>query len=266
MSNAIVIDVETYGTRNPDAIARIMAEEMARTPAQNAKKELKLAWNTELAQEARIKEALGRTAVDPLLAEPLCVCWRVFSGGDADSVAMMEDWDTPEGQLTVLAERLDIAATDETVWVGHNVEGFDLGVLLNSWRRYDIKPPGHFPVYRNRRWRGWVYDTMLRAPCKNGLNMVSLDKVCEAYGISGKELLWNGQKMDGSRVAEAFEARAYGAIVEHCMLDVDVEYQLYLRMTCNGTYGTYDTEMAGVLAGMDPKAAAAAGRLLAALG
>lgn len=253
----LVLDIETYRTRCAGAIDRITEEVLARRPAQNTPKETKLEWDCDWARAARLEEALSKTAVDVLLAEPLCVCWRLDDWEDKYGVEAMCDgeWNTDLHEpawtaeecfelervmLCDLARQWGLQTGPETIWVGHNVQGFDLAVLMNRWRRHGIVPPPDFPRYVNGRWRGRIFDTMLMAPCKNGLGLVSCDDVCEAYGVQPEWYEWRGEPMDGSRVAEAYEAGAYGAILDYCHADVATEQRLYQQMTGNDSWGTYD--------------------------
>jgi len=91
----------------------------------------------------------------------------------------------------------------------------------------------------NGRWQGRVFDTMKRTPCSNGLGLVSLDNTCAAYGVPLREVMWAGAPMEGSRVAEAFEAGAIETILEYCAEDVITELKLYGAMTFDFTWGTY---------------------------
>ena len=234
----IVFDIETYRTTNPAAMEQIREEAIEKKPASNTRKEVKMAWHTEAAREERAAEALAKTSVNVLLAEPLCVCWE--ADGDAYQADMMN---RPEAeQLALLADAWDNQASQETIWCGHNIAGFDLAILLNRFRRHDICPPKHFPRYTDGKWRGRVWDTMLRTPCPNGLGFVKLSAVCQAHDIRSakQEVHWNGEPMDGSRVAEAYEAGEYDLILDYCADDVSVQRDLYLRQTANDTWGTFD--------------------------
>lgn len=240
----LVLDLETYRTRNPVLVERIRQEALDKRPAQNCLKELKTLWDTAGAREERAQEALGRTAVDVLLAEVLCCCWR--ADGAPYSVQGMYgptgDKRGPEPvALELLAEQFEEQAGPETIWIGHNLGGFDLAVLLNRWRRHGIRPPAHFPKYTDDRWRGRIFDTMRRVPCKNGIGFVSLHDVCSAYGLRlPKETVWQGAPMDGSRVGVAYEAGEYDLILEYCDEDVVITEQLYQHITGGDTYSTYD--------------------------
>lgn len=243
----VVLDVETYRTRDVVIARRVAQEAMDKPPANNVAKEKKLTWDTEAARGIRAREALEKTAIDVLLAEVLCVVAQArYTDGHGQTrtdtdLGWFDGMNVTEcDALEGLVVYLDAAAGADTVWVGHNIAGFDLPVLLNRWRHYGIRPPEHFPRWTGKRWLGRVWDTMLRTPCNNGLGYVSLERACEAYGIGGaKGREWNGAPLDGSRVGEAFEAGEYALILDYCADDVRVEEALYLVQTCGGTWGCY---------------------------
>jgi hypothetical protein len=237
----ITLDIETYHTRNQVEIDRITTEALSAEPASNTRKDIKFEWDTEAARTERVRKALDKTAVDPLLAEPLCVCW--IADDVAHRIDMMRGDKTgePDSALANLAEALNTNAGPETIWIGHNILGFDLPVLLNAWRRAGIRPPLHFPTYGNGRWYGRVYDTMLRTPAKTPF--VSLDDACRAYGLgSAKQGVIRGEEpMDGSMVGAAYDAGDYDRIMDYCMHDCLITKHLYLAMTSGDTWGTWDT-------------------------
>jgi hypothetical protein len=229
----IVLDLETYRTRDPRVVSRITMEARAKRPAQNTAKELKMVWDTPGEIERRVSEALDKTAVDVLYAEPLVCCMLVDGlrkGGDCE-IDMME---SPEKeQLKVLAHFLG-DTNQSTVWIGHNVE-FDLAILLNRWRRWRITPPQWFPEFRGR-WYGRIHDTMRNTPSANGMGYVSMSAVCDSVGLpEAKATMWEGAPMDGSRVGDAYRAQAYDIIREYCQADVAVTRVLYEIQTAGKT-------------------------------
>jgi hypothetical protein len=250
-SRYIVLDLETYRTRDLGAITRITQEADGRKAPASASKVEKGLWGTMDARQGRIKEALSKTSTDVTLAEPICVCAH---DGDKLLGFLTSDpfispvplpfrnfmWHTEREMLQNLRDCLDEWTSPETVWVGHNIEGFDLAVLLNRWRRYSITPPAEFPVFRHGRWRGRVYDTMQHIPC-GGAGFVSLDDACAMYQVPMRETEWRGKVVDGSLVGEIYESGDILTILEYCGLgDVVSERLLYLTLTGGGMWGTYD--------------------------
>ena len=80
---------------------------------------------------------------------------------------------------------------------------------------------------------------MLRIPGKTPF--ISLNDAAEAYGLGPvKTTMFCGVPMDGSRVFDAFTAGKLQEILDHCANDVLAARELYLVMTSNDTWGTWD--------------------------
>lgn len=244
----IVFDIETYSTRDPRLIEEIRNEAVAKRPAQNTLKALKTEWDTTEARAARGAEAVGKTALDPMLASVLVVAWE--RDGLAETTQVWVDAQDEGEGLHSLAAHWDDIAGPETLWVGHNIEGFDMPVLLGAWNRHDIEPPDWFPRLHRGRWQGRIYDTMQKIP-NSQAGFVSLDNVCRALGLpSAKRVDWKGEPMTGGRVAEAFEEGAYALLREYCLADVEAESALFQRLTHGGRYGVGPRD-AGIRAALE---------------
>ena len=244
----IVIDLETYRCTDPDVVRTLTTDALLREPAKNEKVAVKKNWDTPQGRQARVDEALEKTSVDPLLAEVVCIGYKT----DTTSTTTLKpgvrqiDGERRLDPLQMLADAallFDSYAGPQTTWVGHNMQGFDLGILLNQWRRYSIHPPTHFPPYRNGKWRGRLWDTMKATPCKNALGFIKLDAVCQALGMGpGKAYEWEGMPMEGSRVGELVERALAGednlwlVLQEYCACDIDQTEDVFLRQTCRGAY------------------------------
>lgn len=231
----LTFDIETRPTRDEQIRRRIEDEAEAKQPANNVKKEIKAEWDTQEAIAARRDEAWRKTAVDPLLAELLVVSFR--ADGEVYTLPCDMDEKAALGQLSAAWGEL---TTAETVWIGHNILGFDLPILLNRWRRHAILPPEHFPGYRNGRWHGRIFDTMKNLPCSNGLGLVSLDAACEAFAIQQMVVEWDGEKMHGGRVWDCYCADGIETVCTYCEADVQAEEALFHRLTMGGEYGLFD--------------------------
>jgi predicted PolB exonuclease-like 3'-5' exonuclease len=233
----MVLDIETVSTRNRELRLRVMNDAIEKRPAQNTLKELKVQWDTDEAKEARALEALDKTAVDPLLAEPIVCCFRADGAGCALELYKLE-----KAELVALREVLNDMTGAETIWIGHNVKGFDLPVLLNTWRRHGIAPPDHFPRFRGNRWCGRIYDTMENAPTKTPFE--SLDGLCQAYGLGSAKCFKtpHGVPMNGGMVGEMYDGGCYAEITAYCETDVEMEEKLYMAMTFEDTWGCFDEE------------------------
>ena len=233
----LCFDIETRATTEANLIARLEQEAFERRPVNNTLKTEKERWDTSQAQTERMHEAVQKTSVDCLYAEPICCVWRTEDDeAGVDGVWLAAD---EAAGLRDLSERWEALTDAGTVWVGHNLLGFDLPILLNRFRRNCVPPPTCFPQYRDGRWIGRVWDTMLRTPAKTPF--ISLENASLAYGLpSAKNMMWRGEPMTGARVAEALAAGEDKMLVEYCATDVQADYELYLTQTFCGRWGTLD--------------------------
>lgn len=255
----ITIDVETRGTTDEAVIAGLREELVEQDPPEQirgtaarvleragylehyrgmtkGKREwLEEHWGSTLL-EARLEEAVERSAVDTLVAEALCVA--VFCDDDelGDIYHCMPDIEEgannaadEKSMIYLLMEDLGKAAGPETVWVGHNLRGFDLPLLIQRARRFGIRPPEHFPKWEGGRARGRIFDTMVECACARPF--VSGEEAARAMGLPFKTVEWKGAAMSGERVAEALAEGAYGVIREYCLADARAERELARALT-----------------------------------
>lgn len=240
-ADRITFDIETYRTRCAAFAEEIRKEALEKRPAANTRKDIKTEWDTAAAREARANEALAKTALDPLMAEVLIV--SSLSDGDMQSFTAWggdddRDHGEIEGQMLLeVAQYWENIAGPDTWWVGHNIGGFDLPVMLGAFRRHGITPPKHFPRFQKGRWFGRVYDSMQQAPNNNG-GFVSLDTLSKSLGLpSAKSVTWMGEPMTGKRVALAYENQQYTLLEKYCEADVEAEDAVFCRMTFDGAWG-----------------------------
>ena len=234
-AGVIVFDIETYSTRNETLIEEIRAEAIAKRPAQNTKKEIKTEWDTTEARMRRSAEAVGATALDPMLAAVLVVAYNVDGVEHVTEVFASDD--AERAGLENLSADWNALIGPETLLVGHNIADFDMPVLIGAWNRHDIDPPAFFPVFKRGKFFGNFYDSMEHIP-NNRAGFVGLDAACRALGLpSAKACSWEGRPMNGGRVAEAFERAQFELLQEYCLADVSAELALFQRLTHGGRYG-----------------------------
>lgn len=228
-------DVETYRTRNESLIARLSFEAANARPSQNTAKAKKDEWDTKQAIDERIKTAIDKTAVNPLYAEILTVCLKTE---DSEIITVDAMNQSEQSAIQQLSEALNDLTDKNTVWVAFNGKRFDLPLLLNRMARFQVKPPEYFPVYAGR-WYGRIFDTMERMPTYDPF--ISFSEACEVYGLPCKTIeLDSSVYMTGSMVGNAYESGRYQLINDYCADDVINEERLYLAMTHNDTFGTFD--------------------------
>lgn len=235
MSGELFLDIETLPTNESEIRDKIAKEEAERTPPVSWTKAKKEAFFEEGALEARLEEALCKTAVDPLLARVCVIC--------AHSAGEYLHWTSEQGErrmLQAFAEAMMDMTDRRTIWVGHNCIGFDLPIIANRMRRLDVTPPSSFPLCSGGRAYGRVFDTMLRAGAKTPY--VSLESACEAYGIQMRGVEWQGRDMEGSRVYSAWCAGEWDLLLDYCLADVEATVRLYTTLTHRGQWGTYQDD------------------------
>lgn len=231
----LVFDIESRETSRPHIIDLLTEQARETRPNHNTLKEIKECWDSPEAIQRRIKTAIAKTAVDPLLAEPLCICASCLEG----EVIVLDGMEQPPHRMLLEMRDLITQWGDrDTLFVGHNITGFDLGLLLAQFQQYGIEPPGFFPTYRRCRWRGSIFDTM--EACPNRTPFISLIDAALAYGVEAKTTFWRGEQMTGAKVGEAYEAGEFQVIRDYCCGDVRDETRLFLTQTCGGVWGIQD--------------------------
>lgn len=208
MNNYLYFDIETIPTQDPDAAARLA--EGITAPA-NYKDEEKIA--AYIAEKAG--EAVGKTSFDGLEGHVCAISW---DNGDISCVSCAE---------TVVDEARLIdqffAAFDpyhSQTLVGHNIAGFDIPFLTRRALVLGVKLPAQWPK-NVKPWSDKIHDTMQML---GGKDYTSLDKLCRALGIPGKD------GFDGSQVAAAWAAGEFDRISEYCADDVAKVRAVHRRM------------------------------------
>jgi hypothetical protein len=138
--------------------------------------------------------------------------------------ALVEGFAGEGGMLRALRNLLDVACDDGTAIVGHNIKHFDLPKLRNRYLRHGLKLPGAL-VNREQP----LYDTMLEFGYSFSLDndcFVGVKDLAEELGVPHHKDI-----SDGPAVPQLYAAGNFDAIVTYALLDVLLEYSLFLRMT-----------------------------------
>ncbi len=219
----IYLDIETLPTTDPDVIA-----EIAKTitpPATMSKPETIAAWAAEKKPEL-VKQAVAKTSFDGLYGSIACIAWAI---NDEEPKCLSEGGD--EGMLLEeffcwiydAIKNADVSDAGTRTFIGHNVAEFDLQFLKHRAIIHGIKPPR--PVLHAmtaKPWDSCIGDTMLMWSSSRE-RRVSLDKLCRALGIPGKD------GFDGSMVAETWHVDPQ-KVMEYCMDDVRRVREVYKRL------------------------------------
>lgn len=198
------LDIETIPTQRPDEIERIRAEvvehneQLARPHPQVKVDEL-------------VDEAWRKTALDGAFGEVVCIGFAidaaeptVFSRLPADS----------ERQLLVVFAALLGGLSRPHLVSGHNVVGFDRVFLRQRALVHGVKLPAWF-TRSVKPWDATTADTMLAWTGGVAGKGVSLDKLCRALGVPGKD------GFDGSMVWDAIRDGRLADVATYCAADVE---------------------------------------------
>ena len=209
MRDFIYHDIETVPTQDEKIREQIAASVLP--PANYSKAETIAKWEAET-KPAAVRSALHATGLDGGLGHVVCIC---FAAGDRDPDGLIIDNIKDEADLIRESFTKIEAARNFSrplTMVGHNWIGFDhrfithraivLGVRLPAWWPRDPKP-----------WAQDVHDTMLM--WAGPRDRISMGRLCGYLGLDGKD-----EGMDGSRVADRWEAKDFLNIIEYCADDV----------------------------------------------
>lgn len=197
------IDIETIPTQRTEEIERIK-DEVEEHNAQLAKP------HSAVRVAELVDEAWRKTALDGAFGELVCVGVAI---DDAPVATFQRLPAQPERWLLEEVAALLAALSRPYQVCGHNVVGFDRpflrhralvhGVRLPTWFTRPLKP-----------WDAVGCDTMLAWTGGTPGKGISLDKLCRALGVPGKD------KFDGSMVWYAIRDGCLQQVAEYCADDV----------------------------------------------
>jgi DNA polymerase elongation subunit (family B) len=207
----LYLDIETIPTG--DAAARAYLSIKVEAPANYKDPDKIAAFKVEAALTAWEKSSF-----DGFFGRVACIGWAF---GDAvtftqsfgpHSDAYDAEADTIMNFIEMTTAQLDNGMTyAPPSIVGHNVAGFDIPFLTRRMVTLGIQIPRWWP--RNPKpWDNAIIDTM---QLPGGRDMLSLDYICHALGIPGKD------GMTGVDVWPMWQAGRYDEIAEYCKDDVE---------------------------------------------
>ncbi len=214
MSNFLYLDIETIPTDDEGKIAEIAAS--ITPPKTMSKAETIAAWEVN-DKPKLVADAVAKTSFSGALGKVCCIGWA---------------WGDFEARSTIGAdEREVIQAAFERIGgsdrrgivtvVGHYVAGFDLRFLMQRAIVLGIRLPAWFPR-DPKPWGLEVFDTM--TAWAGARDTISLDNLCKALGIPGKD------GIDGSMVADMWRRGELGAIASYCRDDVERVRNVHRKM------------------------------------
>lgn len=213
----LYLDIETIPTQSADAAAYL---------AKSAKidSRLKDPAKIEAAMDEAKQKAVANTSFDGWFGQVCCAAWAL----DGADVSIASDFDHNEVEIirTVFGLFSDY---QRPIIVGHNI-GFDIRFLTRRAILLDVPLPAPYLWPRDvKPWSDKVHDTAAMTADRG--EYVSLDRLCNAMGIPGKD------GFDGSMVAEAWANGEHQKIAEYCADDVRRVRDVHKRFLSAGWTG-----------------------------
>ena len=219
--STITFDIETLPSDDSGIIADIAAG--IKPPGNLKKAETIEAWERD-EKPAAVLEAVRKTGLDGTYGRICCIGFAVDDepvecsfGNEEDVLRNFFRW------LNGAARISDYTDRQSAIFVGHNVLSFDLRFLWQRCVVNGIRPPAFIP-FNAKPWDGKVFDTMTAwNPARE--KSISLDKLCRALGVPSSK-----GDLDGSKVAEYWQAGKQQEVAAYCMADVEAVRQCHKRM------------------------------------
>lgn len=217
----IYLDIETRATQRADIRERVAAG--VKPPANYKSAEAIAKWWLESGNGQR-EESISRTALDGTWGEVLCIGWAIDDGpvnvttGPTEA-ALLSDW---AAHLRLTMNRNDDPSHYDwerrVIWVGHNVQDFDLRFLWQRTRVNEVKL--HFPLPMERYPRGpHIYDTMKEW---SGFGKYVKQSDLEiAFGLDRTDPLSSGAEVATASLSDT---------IAHCAEDVRLLREIHRRM------------------------------------
>ena len=217
----IYFDIETLPSDDPAIIADIAAG--IKPPGNFKKAETIEAWERD-EKPGAVLEAVRKTALDGTFGRICCIGFAVNDdaadvryGDEAETITAFFAWLIDAARISDYTER------QSAIFIGHNILSFDLRFLWQRCVVNGIRPPAFIP-FNAKPWDGKVFDTMTAwNPARE--KSISLDKLCRALGVPSSK-----GDLDGSKVAEYWQAGKHQEVAAYCMADVEAVRQCHKRM------------------------------------
>lgn len=211
----LYLDIETIPTSDPAIIAEIAGG--ITPPKTMSKAETIAAWEAET-KPGLVKEAVARTSFNGALGS-VCVIGWAWDDEPVRSATIEK-----VSEATMLRAWVQLVGADADfgpkIVVGHNVT-FDIRFLWQRAIVLGVQMPSWFP----RDPKPWGRDTFDTMTAFAGVkDTISLDKLCKALGIPGKD------DFDGSMVADAWAAGEFDKVAAYCRADVERVRLIHRKM------------------------------------
>ena len=215
----IYLDIETLPTLRSDVIE--MLAKSIKPPATYKKPESIAQWMQENV-ESELDSLVRKTALDGAFGRIFCIGYAID-----DEPAEAFSSSSEASNLWLLSGKLNALDADKysTLFVGHNITGFDLRFLVQRYIVNNIPVPFLIRYAANAKpWEGdKVFDTMVQWAGVG--NRISLDKLCMALNIPTSK-----DGITGATVYDEWLKENFDGITEYCKKDVEVTRQVFKRI------------------------------------
>lgn len=210
----LTFDIETLPDMREGARERALSR--LKPPATYTKPESIQKWIDENAEEAYLKTALngGYGSIHT-------IAWKLVGDDQVHVASMGAEINKPSGELTILQDFWNFVRSLRVspIWVGHNIQKFDLPFLFQRSVINGCIPKGLMP-HRNN-----IHDTMaMWTQVWNGY--ISLKELKEILDIP-----IDPTEIDGKDVWKAIQDGRHEDVIKHCMADVKNTEEIYLMLT-----------------------------------
>lgn len=179
---------------------------------------------------AKKKERLALIDTSPVITIGLKTeqdlrCLHCMMAHDPRPVAagLVEGFATERQMLIALRNLIEAACDPETVLIGHNLKGFDLPKIRGRFVRHGLRLPWALASKDQP-----LYDTMSEYGrfSLESAPFISAADLADCFGLASHKGI-----VEGAQVPELYAAGKHDEIICYCMLDVELEYQIFCRMT-----------------------------------
>lgn len=215
-THEITLDIETIPSQEGWVYDYVAAD--VRPPGQMKKAETIAAWY-ESEHANAVQDALAKTSFDGAMCHIICIGAQI---DDSEPVTFYADHHLKErDMLTAFYQFIHGLGDYAHQFIGHNAVQFDMKLIRHRGIILGVNPPPVLARLDNDKWGDKIYDTMLRWDAKN---FISLDKLCLALGIPGK----NG--FSGKDIYKAWQEGRHEQIQDYCKDDVRKTRAVFKRM------------------------------------
>lgn len=215
----IFLDIETIPAQQEKLIQYV--SDNLQAPGNYKKQEAIDAWMAE-----NKEAAYRKTALNGGFGQVVCIGYAF--NDETVNIAYSDNWNDDEAKiLQRFFDDIKAAYTPSAdmtpVFIGHNIENFDLRFIFQRAIILGIKPPSFLPL-NNKSYNNLnVFDTMTEWAGKR--NFVSLNELCIALNVPPKD-----DDIDGSKVWDYVKSGQINRVAEYCGDDVDKVRVVYNKM------------------------------------